>query len=180
MANNEYAFAIVFAIIFVLILVFLAWFYGFGPAKTNITYDSFAINGKDFNITNVAQNDAQREQGLMNDTNITNSTIMLFVFQQLGYYPFWMKNTHAQLDMIWINYSQASETGVVVYLANATPYNATQNKVCTDGLDSNVGAMSLCPVYNPDALANYVIEAKDGFVQRNAIEVGDRITLVNK
>jgi uncharacterized membrane protein (UPF0127 family) len=124
-------------------------------------YTSFYLNGKSYNITAIAVTEAQQIHGLMN-TTISNSTIMLFEFPVLGIYPFWMYDTYSNLDMLWLNASGGS--GTVVYIES----NATSCLVL---------AKCLNQTYTPNALANYVIEAKAGFVQRNGISVGDKITL---
>ena len=132
---------------------------GFLSPATTLAYNSFEINGEEFNITYVATNETQLMHGLMN-TTITNKTIMLFVFKELGNYPFWMYDTYSNLDIIWINY--AERNGTIVYIAK----NATSCFVRSE-----------CVRYNPGTNTNYVIEAKAGFVERNNISVGDRIIL---
>jgi uncharacterized membrane protein (UPF0127 family) len=114
----------------------------------------FTIGGKTFAITYAATTPAQREQGLMN-TKVTNTTIMLFVFPTRGYYQFWMYDTNASLDMIWV--SASGNSGRVVYIvASAQPCYGQAS----------------CVIYTPTASANYVLEAKSGFVQANDIRVG--------
>ena len=43
------------------------------------------------------------ERGLMFRTSLGPNEGMLFVFEQAGFYPFWMKNTLIPLDIIWID-----------------------------------------------------------------------------
>ncbi len=123
---------------------------------------SFVVNNSTYQITAYEHTSQQLEQGLMNVT-VTNRTFALFYFGEPGIYPFWMKDTYSQLDMIWLNYSQSTGMGMVVYIANATP--------CAD-YDSN---QTNCIIYTPTAYANYVLEAKAGFVQQNQIRVGTSI-----
>lgn len=124
-------------------------------------YKSVTINSDTFNITALELNQTQWEHGLMN-TTVTNSTLMLFEFNQTADWPFWMYDTYTNLDMIWINYSYLKGSGSVVYIAK----NATSCFVA-----------SKCVVYDPETLANFVVEARAGFVSRNNISVGDRVTL---
>ena len=121
-------------------------------------YSIFTIGNKSFAITYVAENYSTWASGLMNRT-VTNSTTMLFVFTQLGIYPFWMYNTYANLDMIWLNGS--GDGARIVYIVK----NATS---CFD--------RNSCTVYTPTLLANYVIEAKAGFVDRNNVQVGEDVS----
>ena len=123
-----------------------------------------STDGKSFSITLVESNESAWERGLMN-ASITNSTIMIFVFPKSAIYPFWMYDTYSNLDMIWLNVSGgAGEGGAgrVVHIQR----NATS---CFD--------RNACVIYNPGALANYVIEAKAGFADRNGINTGDSVTL---
>lgn len=128
---------------------------------------SFEVNNRTYPITNYADTPAQLDRGLMNAT-VTNSTFMLFYFHERGIYPFWMKNTYSQLDMIWLNYSSSDANATIVYMANATPcisYDKSQNS---------------CTIYIPTAYANYVLETKSGFVEENNLHVGSKIKFIFK
>jgi len=92
------------------------------------------------------------------NTKVTNTTIMLFVFPAPGDYQFWMYDTNTSLDMIWV--SATGNSGRVVYIVSSSQPCYTQ---------------SSCVIYTPTASANYVLEAKSGFVQANAIMVGTTI-----
>jgi len=152
-------FFVVFALSLAIFLIFLVALVLLTPGTAPNLISGFSINGKEFNITAVATNEIQLTHGLMN-TTITNMTIMLFVFHGLGDYSFWMYDTYSNLDIIWINY--AERNGTIVHITK----NATSCFVRSE-----------CVRYNPSTNANYVIEAKAGFVERNNISVGDRIIL---
>lgn len=135
----------------------------FGAQQARIPR-SFTVSNKTYSITSYAITAAEQEKGLMNAT-VTNTTFMLFVFSKAGIYPFWMKDTYSQLDIIWI-YAK-NGTGAVVYVANATPcvtYDPTQQN---------------CVVYTPTNISNYVIEAKADFAERNNVEAGATIIFSN-
>lgn len=78
---------------------------------------------------------------------------MLFVFQQEGEYPFWMKNTKIPLDMIWIN----KDREVVFVAKNVRPCEA----------DSCFNIM-------PDGDALYALEINAGLADNIGIKQGDR------
>lgn len=126
---------------------------------------SLQINGREYGITSYAYTQQQREKGLMN-TTVTNSTLMLFRFDSSGIYPFWMKNTYSQLDIIWLDYNQSDGIARVAYVVNATPcieYSANQSN---------------CVVYTPTSESNYVVEAKAGFVEQNNISIGTTVGFI--
>lgn len=123
-------------------------------------FTSFSVNGKTFKITYIADNQSSITKGLM-DTKVTNTTTMLFVFQSAGYYPFWMYNVNSSLDIMWVNLSNGTNTGVFAFLA----------------LDSPPCHISVeCTTYTPNVKANLVLEAKGGFAAANGIEVGTLVT----
>ncbi len=153
--------AIIALLMLFAILLSLAIFTVYMSAGTLHPYKSFYLNGKGFNISYIAATQSQLLHGLMN-TTITNSTIMLFEFPTPGVHPFWMYDTYANLDMIWVNYS--TNSGTIVYIAQ----NATSCFIL---------AKCLNQTYYPNVSSNYVIEAKSGFVVRNNISVGDKIIL---
>jgi uncharacterized membrane protein (UPF0127 family) len=121
---------------------------------------SFTVNNSTYLFSSYALNLSQSEIGLMNAT-VTNSTFMLFELGPAARYPFWMKNTNYQLDIIWLN---GNETGAkIVYIVNATPCAAYSPN------------QTACIIYTPSYPANYVIEAADGFVEHNKISTGDAV-----
>jgi len=159
--NRNYIFAGALLIVLAIILALIHFTLS---SKSMVSPTLLEINGKDYPITAYAYTQAQQEKGLMNAT-ITNQTLMMFYFSSPAIYPFWMKDTYSQLDMIWIYYNSSSKSGKVVYVVNATPcvnYSKTQQS---------------CIVYTPGSIANYVFETKDGFVQRNNISTGDNVSL---
>ena len=99
----------------------------------------------------------ERERGLMNRENLDSSEGMLFIFESSGNYPFWMKNTLIDLDIIWI-----SESGKVVYIYdNAMPCETEP-----------------CPVINPVGNAKYVLEINGGLSSEMEIETGEDVNFV--
>jgi uncharacterized membrane protein (UPF0127 family) len=60
------------------------------------------INGQKLNVE-VASTDSARVQGLSSRKCIGQNEAMLFVFNQPGYYQFWMKDMNFPIDIIWIS-----------------------------------------------------------------------------
>ena len=129
-----------------------------GPVTTAVP-SSFTVNGRTFAFNYTAVTEAERESGLMN-RKVTSATTMLFAFPALVRQPFWMYQTNASLDMIWINAS--GNEGVVVYVqADAQP---CPNLPCPD-----------YPTGGHAPLANYVVEAWAGFASANGIVAGTEV-----
>ena len=137
------------------LLVFAAYtLYAFQGSATSPIPSRFTLNGKTFAITDTATNAAMREAGLMG-RQVTETTVMLFVFPSPGYYKFWMYGTNSSLDMIWV--SADGDLGRVVYVVSSAEPCSVQ---------------SSCIVFAPTVPASYVLEAKSGFIATNHVEVG--------
>ena len=100
----------------------------------------------------IADNDFERETGLMYRENIAESQGMLFVFDKEQQLSFYMKNTLIALDILFIN----GEQEIINIYKNTQPMSTNTIK-------------SLLP-------AKFVLELKSGSCERLGIEEGLRIT----
>jgi uncharacterized membrane protein (UPF0127 family) len=86
--------------------------------------DRVSLSGNSGNIyfnVEIADDPAERSQGLMFRENMPMSSGMLFVYERPQRVSFWMKNTLIPLDMIFLN-----EAGVVEHVhENAVPGDLT-------------------------------------------------------
>jgi uncharacterized membrane protein (UPF0127 family) len=126
-----------------------------GLATTTLTVGNTTIT------VEVADTDAEREQGLSDRTSLAPGHGMLFVFQQDGDYGFWMKDMSFPLDMLFISETQTPNVGAVVSVAaNASPdsYNAA---------DPNASQ-----VFSPPLAVKYVLEVPAGFAAEHGIATG--------
>jgi uncharacterized membrane protein (UPF0127 family) len=98
----------------------------------------------------VARTEAERGRGLMFRTSLGDGAGMLFVFDETGEHPFWMKNTLIPLDMIFIDDS-GRVTGVV---ARAVP----------GSLEPRSGGPS-----------RYVLEVNGGWTEAKGVAAGDQV-----
>lgn len=153
--------ALVSIVLLILSLSLAAYAYLSVPGQADLSSvpTQFTVNGKTFPFTYVATDESDREAGLMN-RKITDATTMLFVFPGYGIYPFWMYDVNSSLDIIWLNVT--GSVGRVVYLLAGAP-------LCS--------VTAGCPTYTPTASANFVIEAKAGFVETNGVTLGTTIQL---
>jgi uncharacterized membrane protein (UPF0127 family) len=100
----------------------------------------------------IAANDELRAQGLMFRDHLRPASGMLFFFTEDGEYPFWMKNTHIPLDMIWIDSGRR-----IAHIAYDVPPCKVEN----------------CPNYPPHAIARYVLEVAAGVAKQHGLKDGD-------
>jgi uncharacterized membrane protein (UPF0127 family) len=158
LAPSGKAIAIVVIIIGTLLLVYTIYESMNVPGSvTSQVPSEFTVNGRTYAFTYVATTQSERQAGLMNK-KVTYSTTELFAFPYFGEWQFWMYDTNTSLDMIWVN--ATGDTGRVVYIV-------TSAQPCY--------IASACTVYTPTAPANFVIEARAGFVAANGILTGTQI-----
>jgi hypothetical protein len=110
----------------------------------------------------VAGTPAARERGLMFRAQLAPSEGMVFVFEQVGFYPFWMKNTLIPLDMIWVDPARR-----VVHVAHSVP--PCKADPCP----------SFPPPPSPQGDALYVVEVVSGFSRQHGVKPGDVLTFRN-
>lgn len=102
----------------------------------------------------IADTPELRQRGLMFREHLGPNEGMVFVFDEPGFYPFWMKNTLIPLDMIWVD----EQFRVVHVAASVPPCKADP-----------------CPSYPHEGKAKYVVEVVSGFARRHHVKVGDRL-----
>lgn len=99
----------------------------------------------------VADDNAQRNQGLMYRSSMVDSTGMLFIFEKAQEQSFWMKNTKIPLDIMYVD----EDSTIFMIYKSVMPYS---EKSIPSGDD-----------------ALYVVEVNGGFSNRHSIEEGDKI-----
>ena len=119
----------------------------------------------------IADEDKEREKGLgkIKDLkiyvldkkqNTFETEAMFFVFENLGIYNFWMKDTLMDLDILWLD-----ENLKIVHL---------EKKVSR--FSYNYTNPNLSQIFKNDenSLAKYVLEIKSGFSEKLNLKVGDK------
>lgn len=102
----------------------------------------------------IVDSDIDRAEGLMFRESLCDDCGMLFIFDENGRYPFWMKNTLIYLDIIWIDENKE----IVFITEKAEP---CENEVCFS--------------YDPGVDSRYVFEINGGRADEIGLGVGDRI-----
>ena len=143
-------------ILMIFLFIFLAGF--LSNCATKLEQISIDNGKKIINVNvEIADDDYERQQGLMLRERLDENDGMLFVFENEDYRSFWMKNTLIPLDIIFIG-----ENLQIVDIKNAVP--------CKQ--DS-------CSLYTSAKPARYVLEVNAGFAAKNSIEAGNKLDLGN-
>ncbi len=116
-----------------------------------------AINNSEVKVDAVTD-EKTRKQGLMHKASLAADRGMLFVFERMGTYPFWMKDTLIPLDIIWMNTNRE-----IVHIKKNVP-------PCTS---------DPCTTYIPTEQAIYVLEVNAGWVDKHAVEQGQKALFFN-
>ena len=105
----------------------------------------------------IADDDAERAQGLMFRDELASGTGMLFIHDREEPQAYWMKNTKIPLD--------------ILYFDNARTLVAQQRDVppCSAG--------NACPPYPSNAPARYVVELNAGEAAKLKLQNGAKLTL---
>jgi len=101
----------------------------------------------------------ERARGLMYRRELENGTGMLFVFEDSANRSFWMKNTYIPLDMIFVT---ARNTVRTIKEADPAPNVSEEN----------------LELYTSEGPAKYVIETHQNFSEREGVEEGTNVTIV--
>ena len=106
----------------------------------------------------VANDPEEQSRGLMFRNSMEWNNGMLFVYKDVEYLSFWMKNTYIPLDMIFVD----KDLRIVDIKEDVQPCPLQED---------------ICPSYPSKQPAKYVLEVNAGFVQQNGIRVGDILYL---
>ncbi len=99
----------------------------------------------------IADNEYERQLGLMNRKSMEENQGMLFIFQYERMQSFWMRNTLIPLDMMFVN---------------------KDNKIITIHKNTKTLSAQSYPSTGPSI---YVVEVVGGFTDKYKIVVGDKI-----
>lgn len=137
---------LVVLVLFLVVVLFTFYYQNFIELGNNVCI------GENCFETEIVDTPEGRTKGLMNREELGRYNGMIFIWEEEGVYPFWMKNTKIDLDMIWIN----NDKEIVFIQRNAVPCES-----------------EVCKIYNPEKNAKYVLEINGGLSQEFGIEIGD-------
>ena len=113
------------------------------------------LKGQRYSIE-IVEDEASRERGLMNRTQMDADHGMLFIFDDDAPRAFWMKNTKISLDMLFFN----AERKLVSVQHRVPPCQADP-----------------CPAYSSGAPARYVLELNGGQADKLGLTPGDEMQI---
>jgi uncharacterized membrane protein (UPF0127 family) len=119
--------------------------------------ESYAEIGGQRLSVDVATTGKDKSRGLSGRESLASNEGMLFVFENPGQYPFWMKDMNFPIDIIWIG----EDLRVVYVKNNATPESYPE----AFGPSGSAGS------------AKYVLEVAAGFSDKNNLKIGDSAVL---
>ncbi len=117
------------------------------PGLTNIKHVNIGSGRVEVDL---AITERARAVGLSGRENLDTEQGLLFIFDKLGKYSFWMKDMNFPIDIIWFN----DEMKIVFIQENALPSDYPKT-------------------YTPDKDALYVLEVVAGYAKNNHLKVGD-------
>ena len=103
----------------------------------------------------VADDDEERQVGLMNRESLPDDAGMIFLFEEDSSGGFWMKNTFIPLSIAF-----ADAGGTIVRILDMEPCEADP-----------------CQIYDPGVFYRSALEVNQGAFDRLGVEEGDRLRL---
>ena len=114
-----------------------------------------SIGGKSLDLRlEIADSPTERTQGLSDRPSLPDDSGMLFIFDEPGYYSFWMKNMLFPIDIIWLD-----ENWRIVKI------------------DENILPETYPALLDPPSPVKYVLEINAGKARELELELGERISL---
>jgi len=115
------------------------------------------IDNQSFNVT-IARSEKEHEIGLSGTKSLDRNQGMMFLFNNPGYYSFWMKDMKFPIDIIFINNDQ------IVTIYNDAPIIKGQENLIA---------------YPPTQMADKVLEIQAGLSKKYSFKIGDKVKYEN-
>lgn len=138
-------------LVFAFVLTFFPLLEAGAAGSDNIRFKTVRLKaGEKIVHAEVAETDAQREQGLMYRKSLPENSGMLFVFDRPARSCMWMKNTAIPLSVAFINHE-----GIILNIEEMEPF--TTDSHCSEGW------------------IRYALEMNARWFQKNGLQPGSRI-----
>lgn len=116
-----------------------------------------SVNDHSFNVE-IAKSDKEKQIGLSEKDILGENDGMLFVFDNLDYHSFWMRNMKFPIDIIYIN-----GTNVNTIFRNASPSSSNKDLI----------------IYQPKEKSDKVFEVNSGTADKYNIKEGTSLDISN-
>ena len=116
------------------------------------------IIGEKVVLVEIKDTEEERRQGLSNRENLDKDAGVLFIFEELNKYDFWMKEMKFDLDFLWIKGEEVVEI--------------------TEGVKAPEKGEEPLTVRSK-VLVDKVLEVNVGWVKENEVRVGDMVSFRN-
>jgi hypothetical protein len=117
-----------------------------------------SVAGKPLEVT-IARTVAEKEKGLSEKPSLCSGCGLLFLFDQPGIYPFWMRKMRFDIDILWIK-----DDRVVDVTYGAKKPSAEEFEVPKQ-------------IYQSQVPIDKVLEVNAGWAAGNGIKVGDEVRI---
>jgi uncharacterized membrane protein (UPF0127 family) len=152
----------IFGIILVIFIGIVLFQFGSKDKKNSFSGEALfttarvTINGQTFNVA-TAKSPAEQQEGLADRDAITVNQGMLFLYNNPGYYSFWMKGMRFPLDIIFIQNNK-----VIFVVENAQTLQPNNDSP---------------PLYQSLEPSDMVMEINAGLAKRYNIKKGDSVKI---
>ncbi len=126
------------------------------PSLTNIKYVN--IGGGRVEV-DLAITERARMIGLSGRASLDEDRGLLFIFDKLGRYSFWMKDMNFPIDIIWL----------------APPEGGDNDEMKIVFIKENALPIDYPETYTPYKDALYILEVVAGYTFKNNLKVGDTV-----
>lgn len=115
-------------------------------------YTTYVAMGNKVYSVEVSDTKYLLEKGLSGHKPLKSDEGMLFVFEEMGKYGFWMKDMLFSIDIIWID----NELNIV-------------------HIEKSVSPQTYPKIFTPEVQALYVLEVSAGEAQQQNVKIGDKV-----
>ena len=110
-------------------------------------------------VVEIANTSKEREQGLSDRKTLCSDCGLLFVFNQPGFYSFWMRRMYFDSDILWIAGDQVAD---ITYGAKKPAKEDFERPK---------------EIYQSMVPVDKVLEVNAGWVKKNGIKIGDGVEM---
>lgn len=102
--------------------VFFVWHH-YHPKRTNeyLPNDHMVVLGDKQIMVRIADTEATQVQGLSGFTRLPADQGMMFIFNKVDYYAFWMKDMQFPLDVLWLKRIQEGNYKIIGAMTDVDP-----------------------------------------------------------